>query len=1288
MAPRMASRIRTNMLIYLAMKFPALFQNVRRLDISLPDHAPGWWAYAEATDGITSAELGTLQKWTRDLVAKMKINKKEGERMKWTGIIPKFGGQWGVLAFKWDREVEDVLQKLELTVTHMWYKASADEYDDAGMPPYTLWQTHYGIIFDELFPDSDLKTGSGNFNTALTDWFGHWLIEHIHNTRKVKNRNQALDLGALDIRTLISLSAQLGKWTSALQWTLTKEDEDFMKDIGDITDEATDEEMKAYWRRLSDTAKKIQWAGWTYGQVEVLINITRKEPREIDLNAVSNNALKAAIKNGRRLGSLRVKTLTTLKIREATPEQIDEFDQNLAANLQTWLGTDVDISASLLQNLLNSEDDDPDVEKWRQEMFMSGEDLGVEEEKDLTPEQLYKMLGWNPETGLPAAFRRFTPSDPTSAPPPNHPPDQPSRLPANASDADKLLAWRAIKEGWTLFRGVCLADAVGTGKTAQMLALVGTLIQLYDFQESSGKTLPREKWPAALRFHNSFCGLEDRIPNAAHLFLVPASIVPQFVGEVQRFFEDGAVDIFTIGTAAKGWKTDWERFEKSKQKPIRRIAIIGHPTLRNAMNVAGISYNTKNRTVSIPFQGLLDKHGPFNRDWLSIQCDEVHDASTGGKLYGAIQVVFESGLVRVVATATPMYQNIREHTLLETISDYTRLKNKTRKEDVNNLTGLFETGNINEDAMSQSSTQRFANLLTEVFKSHAMGLVIRRTAESKPYDGLPISEDLPPCTQVHVKVTLTPSELDKANAVVTEKEVGEAVKDTDRGNFFLNARKETTFSGASELSMQELEDEIGLDGLVKQDSDMGLEIDPDYMFEKIVEADMNSLDKKILALKFRVYKPISGTSGSATSRAKDLDKFRCSAEIRVLVISNVGASGLNIAFCSSLILYDAGWSKMHSDQIIGRINRRGQKQQTAVYQLAADLTIDMIMLANGRNKGSTLKYFLTSNRTDVAWKFLNNQADETSTYEHYETEYNLTKSQLIELEKMGKFKGFKLPGNGKAEDKGDSELKTKNKSKPPKGKESKKVKEPKKAKGKTVSEEPIDPAVGGKGTTSREKAKKLLNPKLDISANNRAPHTPPASKTGPPMDVGPLDANANRAPHTPPAPQTESSVDVDIVDACANLGTTPPPASPNESSMDVDLDLENPDPDGLEKPTSGAKTTKKKGKKGRDRLNPQFDINTNRARPASPAASDSVNESESDQSATLNNSSGTGSRRRVRDFQDEDTNNDRKKPRLELESGEGGHQAATYNHRRVPGKSVGTVSGAKVSGLGSSRGRR
>ncbi|KAJ7858924.1 hypothetical protein B0H14DRAFT_3135339 [Mycena olivaceomarginata] len=173
-------------------------------------------------------------------------------------------------------------------------------------------------------------------------------------------------------------------------------------------------------------------------------------------------------------------------------------------------------------------------------------------------------------------------------------------------------------------------------------------------------------------------------------------------------------------------------------------------------------------------------------------------------------------------------------------------------------------------------------------------------------------------------------------------DISQVIRDTGRlgGNFFLGARKETAYYGSSEKSTKELqdsefanlgalnaqlstkfkctllliqkiltkgagqffsEDEIGVDSLVKQDSEMGLSIEG-FSFVKINRTEMAGPDKKILlytefsflhnlsALKHIGITAIaiSGASGTPASRSSDLDRFRADPEIHVFVMSNVG----------------------------------------------------------------------------------------------------------------------------------------------------------------------------------------------------------------------------------------------------------------------------------------------------------------------------------------------------------------------------------------------------------------
>ncbi|KAJ7846983.1 P-loop containing nucleoside triphosphate hydrolase protein [Mycena olivaceomarginata] len=429
--------------------------------------------------------------------------------------------------------------------------------------------------------------------------------------------------------------------------------------------------------------------------------------------------------------------------------------------------------------------------------------------------------------------------------------------------------------------------------------------------------------------------------------------------------------------------------------------------------------------------------------------------------------------------------------------------------------------------MANSLTQKFGTLLTGILKVFTADRIIRRTGRSKRNDGQPISEDLPPCTHVYVKVTLTPPELEAACDAMGGAEISQAIRDTgrlggegDRLLWFvgevdkratglrIHEPRRPQRPTVDEIQVHTAldpedpqhgqffsEDEIGVDSVVKQDSEMGLSIEG-FSFVKIKGTEMAGPDKKILlhtafcflhnlivsALKHIGITAIaiSGASGTPASRSSDLDRFRTDPEIHVLVMSNVGAAGLNITFCN-----DAGWSKVHRDQVAGRINRMGQKRRSFVYQMAADGSIDLALLANGRNKGAMLKSFLSVSRNQAIWKQLNDQADDEDIRDIYRDEYNMEMEELVEAKEVGKFKAFSLPGDQGLSDDGATQ---KSRKRVKRGKAQKKDAAPKDKSGKRKAVDAVD--VGGK-RAKNQKPRAELNPRLNIDANHVA--NPPAA---------------------------------------------------------------------------------------------------------------------------------------------------------------------------------------------------
>ena len=87
-------------------------------------------------------------------------------------------------------------------------------------------------------------------------------------------------------------------------------------------------------------------------------------------------------------------------------------------------------------------------------------------------------------------------------------------------------------------------------------------------------------------------------------------------------------------------------------------------------------------------------------------------------------------------------------------------------------------------------------------------------------------------------------------------------------------------------------------------------------------------------------------------REEILESFRGSDK-SVLIMTSVGAEGLDLQFCATLINYDLTWNPMVLEQRIGRIDRIGQTKDTvSVYNLIVDGSIDeRIVIVLGRKLG-------------------------------------------------------------------------------------------------------------------------------------------------------------------------------------------------------------------------------------------------------------------------------------------------------------------------------------------------
>ncbi|KAH9828555.1 P-loop containing nucleoside triphosphate hydrolase protein, partial [Rhodofomes roseus] len=102
---------------------------------------------------------------------------------------------------------------------------------------------------------------------------------------------------------------------------------------------------------------------------------------------------------------------------------------------------------------------------------------------------------------------------------------------------------------------------------------------------------------------------------------------------------------------------------------------------------------------------------------------------------------------------------------------------------------------------------------------------------------------------------------------------------------------------------------------------------------------------------------------SAKKRAEAIAQFRNSDMTgpRVLVMSGVGATGLNLAWANIMIFIDTMWSAQEDEQAIGRILRFGQLRDVFIYRLINRDTVDVILNNIAFEKGIMHEAFVKAN---------------------------------------------------------------------------------------------------------------------------------------------------------------------------------------------------------------------------------------------------------------------------------------------------------------------------------------
>ncbi|KJA15384.1 hypothetical protein HYPSUDRAFT_207935 [Hypholoma sublateritium FD-334 SS-4] len=604
------------------------------------------------------------------------------------------------------------------------------------------------------------------------------------------------------------------------------------------------------------------------------------------------------------------------------------------------LATDDNVQAIMnmyrefFDNPQNSQNDNPVIEYHRNELgpleqSLNGGDTGVEYEARMSPTQLAENLGFFQD--IPLLFNNHRRMDGLN------PWTSPAAFVENAQNIPFLVNldfhWHQLagvhaviricfaeKPSPNLCTGVLISDEVGLGKTYQAATVIAFLADAAMRQKATVHVMP-----PILR-ERPYLGEEKQIPHLPHLIVVPGTLLSQWVDEIRTLFAPKGIDILTYPMAK-----DERRF----------------------------------------FWG---PNGPF--------------AATNHSPSSIIIFVTQSDLA-----AMGRLTGIPHFFTLEAWNE--------EKEDARELRLARKERPDGYDPLTDDDSERDAVKLKQVEIARRMherseGHVIRRTRDSLDWKGTRLIP-LPPLRTEYVYLDLTERELqiitDHGKSLQENVEMGNmSSKLTTRG-FYIEYRTSVMFA------REDPEDAIPyFDSLEEWEPVKSTKLDtaarlcqyflqrdglaiPTFgdgrvHFPPLPSANEEAVthDDKIVVFTefpsmiglfiniFKLYgMKVLSINGSMSfdRRTEVLKKFRTQSQYRVLALSSVGTTGINLAFCSLIIFLDQPWSAQDVLQMTGRVHRQPQKKPVLSIHLLGNETADVLVANMAEGKQDMMEAFLS-----------------------------------------------------------------------------------------------------------------------------------------------------------------------------------------------------------------------------------------------------------------------------------------------------------------------------------------
>ncbi|KAF8523869.1 P-loop containing nucleoside triphosphate hydrolase protein [Hysterangium stoloniferum] len=521
--------------------------------------------------------------------------------------------------------------------------------------------------------------------------------------------------------------------------------------------------------------------------------------------------------------------------------------------------------------------------------------------------------------------------------------------------------------------GILICDEVGLGKTSLTIAIIAFLNQSISMQQ-------RGQLPPVLADRKYLNG-HHTIPALPHLIVAPGTLRGQWIKELKSMFLPRSVDILVYECPRKGNPDFWSisgPILNSVHEPQNIIVVTSHSSLQN-------EYQQLHK--SRPERGKRSWELP-NQKSSATTYDTFHISV---KYYSAF-ALFKQAVVKITLTGTPLQTSPRDISALgQLIGLKSFMTEEFHNQEKDDNAAIHQAKKYDDNGESMRKAQ-----IKAVRKMHRMfaGHILRRVPDSKDWEGKKLL-DIPPYKDIIGILTLTERENEIlkdcaemartwyhhcACCIIQAKEnITSVLSANETGKlqtkkFYYEYRSAVSYAQEdTEAQLPEFQTLGDWEPVKSTKMDVYAKICKHYLSDdNIPDVEFNEgipifprlevpsqiMNRRILIysespIVTRLLRNVLELYGikSLSIDGKDdfdlrdvtVDEFHKPDNLRILIISSIGGTGLNLTICDVIILFNQPWSSQETRQIRGQAHRQPQKKVVKVIHLLAGESSDILL---------------------------------------------------------------------------------------------------------------------------------------------------------------------------------------------------------------------------------------------------------------------------------------------------------------------------------------------------------